>query len=191
MLPPVRTKAALSASATRECEPRDGPRARYPWGEFPPAVALPTSTLTRRYFRTAASVAGAGFPIGIQSCSPKSAVRGGEPRLNKWVAISPDGTVHIRTTRVDMGQGSQTGLAQIVADEMDADWSKVEIEMAPVTEEYLDQDGEYLTGGSQSIRFDGDAFAEAGAAARAMLIAAAAKRWSVAAHSLTTKNSKV
>jgi len=50
----------------------------------------------------------------------------------------------------------------------DADWSKIEIEMAPVTEEYLTKDGDYYTGGSQSIRNDGDAFAEAGAAADAV-----------------------
>jgi isoquinoline 1-oxidoreductase beta subunit len=147
--------------------------------------------LTRRHFLTAASVAGAGLAIGIQACSPKGAVRAGEPRLNKWVAISPDGTVTIRTTRVDMGQGSQTGLAQIVADEMDADWSKVRVEMAPVEEEYLDKDGDYFTGGSQSIRFDHAAFAEAGAAARAMLTTAAAKRWNVKSEILTAKNGVV
>ncbi|HEY1962777.1 MAG TPA: molybdopterin cofactor-binding domain-containing protein [Rhizomicrobium sp.] len=147
--------------------------------------------LTRRYFLTAASVAGAGLAIGIQACTPKGAARTGTRPLNKWVSVSPDGTVRIRTTRVDMGQGSQTGLAQIVADEMDADWSKVRVEMAPVVEEYLDKDGDYFTGGSQSIRFDHEAFADAGAAARAMLTAAAAKRWNVKPESITAKHGVV
>jgi isoquinoline 1-oxidoreductase beta subunit len=147
--------------------------------------------LSRRYFLSVAGAGAAGLVIGIEACSPPGNRAAATSRFNKWVSVTPDGIVRIRTTRIDMGQGSQTGLAQIVADEMDADWSKIEIEMAPVTEEYLNKDGDYYTGGSQSIRNDGDAFAEAGAAARAMLIAAAARRWNVRAESLTAKNSEV
>jgi isoquinoline 1-oxidoreductase beta subunit len=148
--------------------------------------------LTRRYFLTSAVAGVTGLAIGIQSCTPqREGVAAAAPRLNKWVSVTPDGIVRIRTTRIDMGQGSQTGLAQIVADEMDADWSKIEVEMAPVVEAYLDKDGDYITGGSQSIRFDGDAFAEAGAAARTMLIAAAAQRWNVHPNRLSVKNGEV
>jgi isoquinoline 1-oxidoreductase beta subunit len=146
--------------------------------------------VTRRYFLASAGAGTAGLLIGIHACAPEGA-KPPQTQLNKWIAVMPDGTVRIRTTRVDMGQGSQTGLAQIVADEMDADWSKVRVEMAPVVETYLDKDGDYYTGGSESIRFDFDAFADAGATARAMLIAAAAKKWDVKPESLLARNGEV
>lgn len=151
----------------------------------------PMPDLTRRYFLSVAGAGAAGLVIAIEACSPRANRTAAAGRFNKWVSVTPDNIVRIRTTRIDMGQGSQTGLAQIVADELDADWSKIEIEMAAVTKEYLTKDGDYYTGGSRSIRDDGDAFAQAGATARAMLIAAAAKLWNVGADTLTAKNSEV
>ncbi len=90
-----------------------------------------------------------------------------------------------------MGQGAQTGLAQIVADELDADWSTLRVEMAPVTTDYMTEAGEYYTGGSQSIRFQMEALANAGAAARALLVTAASARLKTLPDSLRTKDGKV
>jgi isoquinoline 1-oxidoreductase beta subunit len=121
----------------------------------------------------------AGLVLGIGAFAARSPKRD-DGRINAWVALAPDGIVTVRVNASDLGQGAQTGIAQIVADEMDADWAKVRIEMAPVTDGYMVMDGDdYYTGGSSSIRAQWGMFAKAGATARAMLIAAAAKRWNV------------
>ncbi len=112
--------------------------------------------------------------------------------LNAWIAVTPDNIVSVRVVNMDMGQGSQTGLAQIVAEEMDADWSTVRVEMAPVTAPYLGKDeDDYYTGGSSSIRRYFEVFRQAGATARAMLIAAAARQWSVDPASCRAENGRV
>jgi isoquinoline 1-oxidoreductase beta subunit len=156
-------------------------------------AGAPTKSVTRRVFLKL--VAGTAAGLGIGSFVLPEIGKGLTPqpggRLNLWVLLTPDDQVTIRVPCVDMGQGSQTGLAQILADEMDADWSKVRVEMAPLTGEYLDKDGEYYTGGSQSIRFHWEAFAKAGAAARAMLLTAAAEQWGVAQASLRASNGAV
>src|SRR4051812_46365367 len=85
--------------------------------------------LTRRYLLSVAGAGAAGLVIGIEACSPPGDQSTPTGHFNKWVSVTPDNVVRIRTRRIDMGQGSQTGLAQIVADEMDADWSNIEIEM--------------------------------------------------------------
>jgi len=108
-------------------------------------------------------------------------------RINMWLAIAPDGVTTVRVNATDLGQGAQTGLAQIVADELDADWSKVEVEMAPVIDDYV-KDGNYFTGGSCSIRERFDIFAQAGATARAMLVAAAALHWGADRDQCWTEN---
>ncbi len=114
--------------------------------------------------------------------------------INAWISVAPNNEVTVRVINMDMGQGAQSGLAQIVADEMDADWSKVRVEMAPVADAYMvggsDFSG-YYTGGSGSIRRHFDVFRQAGATARAMLIAAAAKRWSVDAAQCVAQNGRV
>lgn len=119
---------------------------------------------------------GAGLVLAVAGAHAVN----GDGMLNAWVSVSPDGTVTIRLNATDIGQGAQTGIAQIVADEMDADWNLVRVEMAPVVEHYLtkgDDHKGYYTGGSSSISEQYDMWAEAGATARTMLIAAAAKRW--------------
>lgn len=149
-------------------------------------------TYSRRLFLIAAGSSSAGLVIGIAELArPSRAKVTSDDALNQWISISPDGTVSIRVNRVDMGQGAQTGLAQIVADELDADWTKLSVEMAPLTKEYMPADGEYHTGGSQSIRFELDAMADAGATARALLVAAAAVRLKTTPNSLRTKNGEV
>ena len=124
--------------------------------------------LSRRIFLITGSAAGAGLMLGIAGCARKTAPPPHE--LTMWIAIAPDGITTIRVNASDIGQGAQTGLAQIVADELDADWTKVRVEMAPVTDAYMVKDGNgYYTGGSSSIHGQYDMFAKAGATARHLL----------------------
>jgi isoquinoline 1-oxidoreductase subunit beta len=149
------------------------------------------TTISRRQFVvfTTATVAGFGLGLGSAGCGDTTDVR--EEALRQWILLRPDGLVTIRVNCVDMGQGAQTGLAQIVADEMDADWNTIRIEMAPVTRTFMSKDGSYYTGGSQSIRTQFDLFSRAGATARAMLIAAAAKKWRLPVTSLRANGGEV
>jgi isoquinoline 1-oxidoreductase beta subunit len=134
--------------------------------------------LSRRIFLITGSAAGAGLMLGVAGCARKTAPPVQE--LNMWIAIAPDGITTIRVNASDIGQGAQTGLAQIVADELDADWSKVRVEMAPATDQYMIKDGNgYYTGGSSSIHGQYDMFAKAGATAKHLLVAAAAQHWGV------------
>lgn len=147
-----------------------------------------TMALSRRIFLAAG---GAGLTLAIAGCGKAAKWATARSEINAWLSIAPDGGTVIRVNATEMGQGAQTGLAQIVADELSADWSKVRVEMAPVTERYMVKDKAYFTGGSSSIGGDlnqFDAFARAGAAARTMLIAAAAKRWSADASRCTASN---
>ncbi len=150
-----------------------------------------TVQLSRRIFLASS---GAGLTLAVLGCAKTARGAGDAHEINAWLSLEPDGTTIVRVNAVEMGQGAQTGLAQIVADELDADWSKLRVEMAPVTERYMVKDKAYFTGGSSSIGGEINqftAFAQAGAAARAMLIAAAAKRWNVDAAQVTTANGRV
>ena len=109
-----------------------------------------------------------------------------DPRV--FVAIAPDGTVTIIAHRSEMGTGSRTGLPMVVADEMEADWSRVRVRQAPADEvKYGNQD----TDGSRSTRHYLLPMRQVGAAARMMLEAAAAKRWNVAVTEVTAVNHEV
>jgi isoquinoline 1-oxidoreductase subunit beta len=151
-------------------------------------------SFSRRSFLIAAGSAGAGLVIGFAVLERQQ--RPGEPpasgELNAWLSIAPDNTVTIRVTNIDMGQGAQTGLAQALADELEADWSRIRVDMAPIADPYLGKDGDdYYTGGSGSIRRHFDSFRQAGATARAMLVAAAAERWGVDPSSCAASNGAV
>ncbi len=105
-----------------------------------------------------------------------------------FVSIAPDGTVTIVCHRSEMGQGVRTGMPMIVADELEADWSRVKIAQAPGDEvKFGNQD----TDGSRSTRHFAKPMRECGAAARMMLEAAAAKRWGVAVSEVEAKNHEV
>src|SRR4029077_20362188 len=110
-----------------------------------------------------------------------------------WVAISPDDTTVVRIARSEMGQGTFTGLAQLVADELDCDWQHVRAEYVSPDDNLANKRawGDMSTGGSRGIRGSVDYVRKGGAAARAMLIAAAAQRWSVPATECTAANSVV
>ena len=104
-----------------------------------------------------------------------------------WVRIGADGTATVLSNTSEIGQGTGTAIAQIMADELDLDWRSVRLELAPVEKKYFNEGwGEYATYGSGGIARQFDALRKAGAQARAMLIGAAAKEWQVDAASCDT-----
>lgn len=135
--------------------------------------------LSRRVVLLSGAAAAGCLTLGVCGCGAPRATSADPHTINMWVSLTPDGAVTIRVNSSDIGQGAQTGIAQIVADELDADFSRVHVAMAPVTDRYMVKDEAYYTGGSSSISPQFDMYAKAGASARAMLIAAAAKRWNV------------
>ena len=110
----------------------------------------------------------------------------------EFLHIAPDGTVTIRINRLEFGQGSHTGLARVLADELDADWRTVRAELAPAGEAYKDPVfGIQMTGGSNSIQNSFTQYRELGARARAMLIEAVARRWGVDARAVGTREGRL
>ena len=117
----------------------------------------------------------------------------GSPEVNAWVVIRPDDTVVVRIARSEMGQGTLTGLAQMVAEELECDWSKVTWEY-PTPGANVARNrvwGDYSTGGSRGIRTSHEYVRKGGAAARIMLIQAAANEWKVPASECTAANSVI
>ena len=146
----------------------------------------------RRSFLVGATAAGAGFALGLSLPSESDAVYAadGLPEVNAWVVIRPDETVVIRIMRSEMGQGSLTGLAQLVAEELDCDWSRVTTEF-PTPGENLARNrvwGESNTTGSRAIRELHEYVRKGGATARMMLIQAAANAWNVQASECSAAN---
>jgi isoquinoline 1-oxidoreductase beta subunit len=141
-------------------------------------------TLSRREFMKASAAIGGG--LALEFWIPVAAQAGGgaaSTEVNAWVVIHPDDRVVVRIARSEMGQGSYTALAQLVAEELDCDWAKVSAEFASPNEHIRRNRiwGSMSTGGSQGIRGSQDYVRKAGAAAREMLIAAAAAQWQVPA----------
>jgi isoquinoline 1-oxidoreductase beta subunit len=111
---------------------------------------------------------------------------------NAWLRIGPDGWVTVVVDRSEMGQGVDTALPMLVAEELDADWKRVRVEHAPPGKEYANpMFGIQGTGGSTSVRAAFKPLREAGAKARAMLVAAAAAEWGVDAGGLRTEKGQV
>ena len=146
-----------------------------------------TSTLntSRRHFLVSSAVAGSGLALGL-SFAPDAQAQSAYTTLtpneiNIWVVVKPDDTVVIRIARSEMGQGTRTGLAQLVAEELDCEWSKVTTEMPTPGQSLARQRawGDMSTGGSRGIRTSHDYVRRGGAAARQMLMQAAANRWQV------------
>jgi isoquinoline 1-oxidoreductase subunit beta len=109
--------------------------------------------------------------------------------LNAWMLISPDDTVKIMIDKSEMGQGILTALCMIAAEELDCDWKKIRTEFAPAAKEYFNPAfGMQGTGGSSSVRSSWDPMRKAGAAAREMLLQAAAQQWSVEKSACRTEN---
>jgi isoquinoline 1-oxidoreductase beta subunit len=144
-----------------------------------------TTTITRRDFLKATAAAGGGlalefsFPAGALAQAKGAAAAPAE--LTAWILISPNDNVMIRIARSEMGQGSMTGLAQLVAEELECDWMKVSTEFASPNEHVKRKRiwGSMSTGGSAGIRTSQDYVRQAGASAREMLVSAAAAQWKV------------
>lgn len=181
---------------------------------------------TRRAFIGTGALIGGGFVLGVTGAivaPSRHSVRSGDPastgELNTWILISPDNIVTVIVPHCEMGQGAQTALAMMAAEEMDADWSLVRIKEAPALDQYanayigraflkipgpLERGFDYgtyriarmagiqITGGSLSVRSTGHyGMRIAGAAAREMLVAAAAKQFGGRAADCVVENSRV
>jgi isoquinoline 1-oxidoreductase beta subunit len=152
-----------------------------------------TINLSRRHFIVGSAAAASGLALGFHMPSPKTALaaQGVSPEINAWVVVKPDDTVVVRIARSEMGQGTLTGLAQLVAEELDCDWSKVTTEY-PTPGASLARSrvwGDFSTAGSRGIRESQDYVRKGGATARAMLIEAAAQEWNVPASECTVSKS--
>ena len=194
------------------------------------AALPPVAGVRRRGFLVAGALGASGWLVG---CAPPSGLsrlgdaadfagRAGEVALSAWLRIAPDGRVTVAVPRVEMGQGVHTALAMLVAEELDADWSRVEVEFAPVgrlyantalllnaspyegederwrarsTRAVMQHAGLWLslqaTGGSASVRDAWEPMRAAGAAARALLVAAAARAWQLDPGSLRVERGVV
>ncbi len=141
--------------------------------------------LTRRQFlkmtgtglAIAVAATGSGFLL-VSAAELEKAGPGFRPSV--WLEVRPDNLVIVTVSKSEMGQGITTSLPMIVADELDADWKNVRMELAPAGDAYKDPVwGTQSTGGSSSIRHMYEPLRKAGAAAREMLLMAAAREWNV------------
>jgi isoquinoline 1-oxidoreductase subunit beta len=152
--------------------------------------------LTRRGFVIGTAAAGTGLAIGLDiPFGGPTVVRAadGSPEVNVWVVIRPDNTTVIRIARSEMGQGTLTGLAQLVAEELECDWSKVVTEYPTPGQSVARKRawGDFSTGGSRGIRTSQEYVRKGGATARVMLVQAAANEWKVPASECTAANSVI
>ena len=154
--------------------------------------------LNRRSFLIGASAAAGGLALGFavpfeSLRSAVSAPAAAAPEITCWLTIARDDTVTIRVAHSEMGQGVLTGLAMLVAEELECDWSKVRAQLVSPTENSRRSNawGDTSTGASRSIASSQLYLRQAGATARDMLITAAAARWSVPAAQCTAHNSTI
>ncbi|WP_298244001.1 molybdopterin cofactor-binding domain-containing protein [uncultured Bradyrhizobium sp.] len=152
--------------------------------------------MNRRAFVIGSATLGAGLAIGLDIPFGGPAVvraADGSPEIGAWVVVRPDDTVVIRIARSEMGQGSLTGLAQLVAEELECDWTKVTTEYPTPGQSVARKRvwGDFSTGGSRGIRSSQDYVRKGGATARVMLIQAAADAWKVPASECAAENSVI
>ena len=153
-------------------------------------VRSQSGKLSRRTFIVASAAASGGLAVGLRvpfGIGPAVAASDAATEVNVWVAIKPDDTCVIRIARSEMGQGTLTGLAQLVAEELECDWSKVTTEQVTPGANLARKRawGEMGTGGSRGIRSSQDYVRRGGAAARMLLLQAAADEWKVPLTELT------
>ena len=166
--------------------------------------------VTRRRFVGGSAMAAGGLVVGFhvpfgskamaQAASPAAATGTAPgtgpdftPEINAWVVVRPDDTVVIRVVRTEMGQGTLTGLAQLVAEELECDWAQVSTEY-PTPGQNLARNrvwGSFSTGGSRGIRESHEYVRKGGAMARVMLVQAAANEWKVPAGECTVAASVI
>ncbi len=155
----------------------------------------PITSLSRRKFIVGSAAAASGglalgfnFPFGVGTAAAQSAAAG--PEVNAWVVVKPDDTCVIRIARSEMGQGTHTGLAQLVAEELECDWKTVAIEPITAGQNLARKRiwRDMATGGSRGIRGSNDYVRQGGAAARMMLLQAAADDLKVTVSEVTVAN---
>ena len=152
---------------------------------------------SRRSFLRVSATAAGGLLVSLYFDLPLTAQEAGQPKPkvyppDAFVHIKPDGKIVIQVNRIEFGQGVQTSLPMILADEMDANWSQVVAELAPAADVYRDPlFGIQMVGGSGSIAHSFLQYRELGAKTRAMLVAAAAEQWKVPANQCRTEASVV
>ena len=147
-----------------------------------------TIIASRRAFLKASAALGGGFALEFFFPLASAAATSVAPtEVNAWILIYPDDKVVIRIARSEMGQGTLTALAQLVAEELDCDWANVRTEFASPNENVRRNRvwGSMSTGGSQGVRSSQDYVRNAGASAREMLVSAAAAQWKVPASECT------
>src|SRR6266478_7860053 len=185
-----------------------GPRiARRPWHKrrdmkemklSSASRAFRDKSVNRRSFLRTSAVAAGGLMVSLYLNLPAFALEEIQAPAAKvyppdaFVHVRPDGKILITVNRLEFGQGVQTSLPMVLADEMDADWSQVVPELAPAADVYKDPVfGIQMVGGSGSIAHSFTQYRELGAKTRAMLVAAAADRWKVSPDQCRTENSVV
>ena len=156
--------------------------------------------IKRRTFLKSSTLAGTGFAIGIafepltsfaaKSETSVTATKGAD--LGLWIRISSDGTITLIAPSSEMGQGVNTALSMIIAEEMEADWQSIKTETAPANSDYKNPEQPLqITGASSSIKGFWEPLREVGAAAREMLKTAAAQKWEVPASQCNAHSGKI
>lgn len=159
--------------------------------------AVPSDS--RRRFLKAGALVGSGLVVGFvvpgarrfAQAEPAVAAASAEPGFvpNAFLRVGADDRVTVLLSHSEMGQGIWTGLAMLIAEELDADWSKIQVEHAPAAQAYAHTAfGMQMTGGSTSTWSEFDRYRQAGATARALLVAAAAQRFGVPVDQVRTEN---
>src|SRR5438034_8487569 len=147
------------------------------------------TNLSRRKFIVSSAAAGGGLALGfkVPFIGSAQAATASATEVNAWVVVKPDSSCVIRIARSEMGQGTLTGLAQLVAEELECDWKKIATEHVFPGQNLARKRvwGDMATGGSRGIRGSQDYVRRGGAAARMMLVQAAAEQWKVPVGELT------
>ena len=165
---------------------------------------ITTTNTSRRHFIVGSSAIATGLAIGFDFSfiSSANAAMGtgtasmaplATPEIGVWVVVKPNDDIVVRIVRSEMGQGTITGLAQMVAEELQCDWKTVTYEYPSPAESLKRKQawGSYSTGGSRGIRTSEQYVRKGGAAARIMLVQAAANQWNVPASECVAKNSVI
>src|SRR3979490_2881366 len=182
--------SAVAAPSNRCARPFTPPRT------LEEAIMNHMPKLNRRAFVIGSAAVGSGLALGLDiPFGGPTVVRAadGSPEINAWVVIRPDDTVVVRIARSEMGQGTLTGLAQLVAEELECDWSKVTTEYPTPGQSVARKRawGDFSTGGSRGIRTSQEYVRKGGATARMMLVQAAANEWKVPVAECTAANSVI
>ena len=153
---------------------------------------MKNTNMNRRTFLKVTTIAGGGLLVGCSFSSPKllSTPQASEEELGMWIRISTDNKITLIVPSSEMGQQAHTGQAMLVAEELEADWNSIKVVTAPVHPEYI-MSSKQSTGGSGSIQDWWEKLRQVGAGTREMLVAAAARKWSVPVEECRAENGQI